>query len=142
MSVPSINWTKKIRSIEREFDGLPPLPSPAAVRARRASERATLEQTLKRRIRRNEMLGTMGRFLPVLALAIAMNLWPYSNSCGVGLFAYLGALTIIVVGAIWTVVWTWSNRMPRAHGVAIALALWGVALITAHVTRGPHWTCG
>jgi hypothetical protein len=137
-----INWTKKIKSIEREFDGLPPLPSPAALRARRASERATLEKTLKRRIQRDEVLGTVGRFLPVLALAIAMNMWPYGHTCGVGLFAYLGALTIIVIGAIWTVIWTWNNRMPKAHGVAIALALWGVALITAHVVPWPHWTCG
>jgi hypothetical protein len=138
-----INWTKKkMINIEREFDGLPPLPSPAAQRAQRAAERRTLEKTIEKRIRRDAIVGTIGRFLPVLALVIGMNLWPYSHACGLGFIAYLGALLIIVAGAIATIVWTWENDMPRAHGVAIALALWGVALISAHVTPWPHWTCG
>jgi hypothetical protein len=137
-----VNWSKKLKNIEREFDGLPPLPSPAQVRAKRASERRTLEKTLEQRIRRAEIFGAIGRFLPVLALVIGINMWPYPHTCGLGLSAYLGALTIIVVGAIGTIVWTWENDMPRAHGVAIVLALWGVALITAHVVPWPHWTCG
>jgi hypothetical protein len=137
-----VNWKKKLVNIEREFDGLPPLPSQAQVRARRASERATLEKTLKRRIKRAEIFGTVGRFLPVLALVIGINMWPYPHACGVGLWAYLASLTIIVVGSIATIIWTWENDMPRAHGVAIALALWGVALLTAHVVPWPHWVCG
>jgi hypothetical protein len=139
-SKPTVNWSKKLKNIEREFDGLPPLPSPAAIRARRASERRTLEKTLERRIQRAAIFGTIGRFLPVLALVIGINMWPYPHACGIGLWAYLGALTIIVAAAIATIIWTWENEMPRAHGVAIVLALWGVALITAHVVPWPHWT--
>jgi len=33
-----INWLTELRKIEREFDGLPPEPTPMELRARRAAE--------------------------------------------------------------------------------------------------------
>jgi hypothetical protein len=147
----AINWTSELKRIERAFDGLPPLPpvpSPAALKARRASERRTLERTLERQERTAMVVGTSGRFLLVFALSAAINFWPYGHACGFGLFTYMFAEVLIVVGGLWTVAWTWQHRMPRGHALAMAMVAWGVALIAAQVlprigyaAEAAHWFC-
>lgn len=147
----AINWTSELKRIERAFDGLPPLPpvpSPAQLKQRRASERRTLERSLERQERTAMIIGTSGRFLLVFALSAAINFWPYGHACGFGLFTYMFAEVLIVVGGLWTVAWTWQHRMPRGHGIAMAMVGWGVALIAAQVlprigyaAEAAHWFC-
>lgn len=147
----AINWTSELKRIERAFDGLPPLPpvpSPAQLKQRRASERRTLERSLERQERTAMIIGTSGRFLLVFALSAAINFWPYGHACGFGLFTYMFAEVLIVVGGLWTVAWTWRHRMPRGHGIAMAMVVWGVALIAAEVlprvgyaAEAAHWFC-
>jgi hypothetical protein len=143
-----MTWTTEMRKIERQFDGLPPEPSPALVRARRDSERRTREQ----RDRRLTALGTWARVALIGVLAGAIYFWPYDHVCGVGLFTYLGTEGFIVLGGLWAVVWTWRVRMGFAHTLAIAVILWGCALVAAQVlprvgyaksTGGhpPQWWC-
>ena len=132
----AINWTSELRKIERAFDGLPPLPpvpSPDQLKARRASERRTLERTLERQERTAMLVGTGGRFVLVFALATAINFWPYGHACGFGLFTYMFAEVLIVVGGLWTVAWTWQHRMPRGHAVAMVMVMWGIMLVAAQV---------
>ncbi|HSY83950.1 MAG TPA: hypothetical protein VK807_19465 [Gemmatimonadaceae bacterium] len=132
----AINWTSELKRIERAFDGLPPLPpvpSPAQLKARRASERRTLERTLERQERTAMIVGTGGRFVLVFALAMAINFWPYGHACGFGLFTYLFAELLIIIGGLWTVAWTWRHRMVRGHAVAMVMVLWGIALVAAQV---------
>jgi len=43
-----INWLTELRKIEREFDGLPPEPTPMELRARRAAEQARREASRRR----------------------------------------------------------------------------------------------
>jgi hypothetical protein len=145
------NWTTELKKIERAFDGLPPLPpvpSPAQLKARRASERRTLERTLERQERTAIVIGTAGRFTLVTALSAAINFWPYGHACGIGLITFMLAEVLIVVGGLWTVTWTWDRRMPRAHGIAMAMVLWGLVLLTAQVLPRigyaavpAHWWC-
>lgn len=147
----AMNWTSELKKIERAFDGLPPLPpapSPAQLKARRASERRTLERTLERQERTAMIIGTAGRFGLVLALSAAINFWPYGHTCGFGLFTFMFAEVLIVVGGLWTVTWTWRHRMPRGHGIAMAMVAWGIALIVAQVlprigyaAEAAHWFC-
>ena len=132
----AINWTSELKRIERAFDGLPPLPpvpSPAQLKARRTSERRTLERTLERQERTAMLVGTAGRFVLVFALATAINFWPYGHACGFGLFTYMFAELLIIVGGLWTVAWTWQHRMVRGHAVAMVMVLWGIALVAAQV---------
>jgi hypothetical protein len=132
----AINWTSELKRIERAFDGLPPLPpvpSPAQLKARRTSERRTLERTLERQERTAMLVGTSGRFVLVFALATAINFWPYGHACGFGLLTYMFAEVLIVVGGLWTVAWTWQHRMVRGHAVAMVMVLWGIALVAAQV---------
>ncbi len=151
-------WTTVLRKLEREFDGLPPEPTPArpvspvVLRARRASERQTLVKTLERRQKRNVVLGTTGRLVLVFALAATINFWPYGHACGFGLITYVAAQALIVVGGLWTAIWTWNQRIPHAHGVAMAMVLWGLVLLAGQVlprvgyarvdpANPPHWWC-
>jgi len=147
----AINWTSELKKIERAFDGLPPappVPSPAQLKQRRASERRTLERTLERQERTAMVIGTGGRFLLVFALSAAINFWPYGHACGFGLFTYMFAELLIIVGGLWTVAWTWRHRMPRGHAVAMVMVGWGIALIAAQVlprvayaAEAAHWFC-
>ena len=147
----AINWTSELKKIERAFDGLPPappVPTPAQLKQRRASERRTLERTLERQQRTAMIVGTGGRFLLVFALSAAINFWPYGHACGFGLYTYIFAELLIIVGGLWTVAWTWQHRMPRAHAVAMVMVVWGCALIVAQVlprvgyaAEAAHWFC-
>jgi hypothetical protein len=120
-----IDWNAELRKIEREFDGLPPEPSPAELRARRTAEQRA-EQRRKERAMR---LGVKARLILVAVLAGAIVWWPYSRECGPGLFAFMGAEAMIAVGALWVAACTWRSRMAKAHGVALVLVLWGLMLI-------------
>lgn len=84
-------------------------------------------------LERNTNLLVWARLVVVAALAAAMFWWPYGRSCGFGLSMYLAATAMIVVGGLWVVACTWSERMARTHAVAMVLALWGAVLITAQV---------
>ena len=121
----AIDWKTELRKIEREFDGLPPEPSPAQVRAQRAAEAREKQEKRERTERR----GAWARLALVVVLAVTIVFWPYARSCGTGLLAYLSAETMVVVGGVWVTCRTWRLRMGRTHALAIGVALWGLLLI-------------
>ena len=124
-----INWNTELKKIEREFLGLPPTPTAEELRARRDADRKARDA----RRQRQTALGASIHLALVVLLAVAINFWPYAHACGFGLFAYLGAETLLVLGGLWTIVYTWRGRMPRAHALAMLVVLWGLALIAAQV---------
>ena len=86
------------------------------------------------------------------ALCGAGVLWPYAQECGLGLYAYLGAESMIVVGGVWVAACTWRQRMAGLHAFALLVALWGLALTGHQVLartgyvhiegdRLPQWSC-
>lgn len=125
-----IDWNTELRKIEREFDGLPPLlgpedlglPRKGSKGARRA--KAALTHT---------PAGAALRLSLVIALAAAINFWPYAQGCGLGLFTLLGVELVVLAGGVWASVYTWRGRMPRAHLAAALLILWGLVLLSAEV---------
>ena len=119
-----IDWATELRRIEREFDGLPPEPTPGELRARRAAEARERE----RKAKGAAMRGTWARLCLVIGLSAGIVLWPYGRACGAGLLAYAGAVVVIVVGGLWVASRTWRLRMARAHGLALLVALWGLLL--------------
>jgi hypothetical protein len=68
------------------------------------------------------------RLLISVALGIGMVVWPYPSKCGVGLAAYLAAVTVVVGSGVWSAVWTWRHRASRAHALSLLLVLWGLVL--------------
>src|SRR5262245_4038970 len=48
---------------------------------------------------------TYVRVLLSLALGVGMLFWPYEARCGVGLVAYLGAVSVVIASGIWSSIW-------------------------------------
>jgi hypothetical protein len=144
-----IDWDTELRRIEREFDGLPPEPTPAQLRAKRAAEARERE----RKAERGAMRGTWARLLLVIVFSASVVVWPYAHSCGLGLLAYAGVVSMIVLGGLWVAWRTWNLRMARAHGLSLLVALWGLMLLGHLVlprvgyaavdpANPPGWWCG
>lgn len=145
----AMDWNAELRKIEREYDGLPPEPSADQLRIRRDAER----RAQQRKQSSSMALGAVGRLSLVAALAVALGFWPYPRECGEGLFGYMGAAGVIVIGGLWTAAWTWRGRLPRLHLLAMAVLVWGVVLIGLQVLprvgyakvdleHPPAWWCG
>ena len=73
-------------------------------------------------------LGVFARLMLAVLLGVAMFFWPYVSRCGVGLFAYLGAVLVLLVAGGWSAIWAWRHRSGRAHVLALLLVLWGLIL--------------
>lgn len=142
------NWNVELRKIEREFSGLPKEPSQAEINARRASERLAKQ----RQDAVNATIGASARLSLVAVLATAVSFWPYARECGFGLFAFLASEGLILAGAFWVFTYTWRFHLAKLHGLALAMVLGALALISLQVlprvgyakvdTAHPQqWTC-
>ena len=123
------DWSTQLRKIEREFDGLPPEPSPAALKMQSEAERRAQQRAGERA----SALGAAARLFLVLALGAGLTLWPYARECGQGLFMYVGVKAMLVAGGIWVATYTWRHRMPRMHALALVITLIGLAAVAAEV---------
>jgi len=143
-----IDWTTELRKIERQYDGLPPEPTPAELRSRREIERREQRREQDRIYR----IGTIGRLGLVLALAVGIWFWPYAHDCGLRLYAYFAASVVIVIGGVWSIVRSWRARAPIVHAVALLVTLWGMILLASQVlprvgyarvdpAAPPTWSC-
>lgn len=143
-----INWAAELKKIEREYDGLPPEPTPAAMKAKRDVERRVQEERHESAL----AIGAAGRIFLVVALAAAINFWPYARECGAALIAYVGSEAVVVAGGVWLAAWTWHHGMAKVHMVSLVVVLWGVALLGAQTlprvgyaktdpANPPRWMC-
>lgn len=140
------NWSTQLKKIEREFDGLPPDPTPRTVRAQSEAERHAQE--------RSAALGAAARLILVLALGGAIGLWPYARDCGGGLFTFIAVEAVLVAGGLWVASYAWSYRLAKTHIFSLLVVLSGLILIAAEVlprtgyaavdaSRNPQqWSCG
>lgn len=123
------DWSTQLRKIEREFDGLPPEPSPALRQMQSESERLNQQRARER----SASLGAMARMFLVLALGAAISVWPYAHECGVGLSAYVGVEAMLFVGGVWVAVYSWRHRLPRIHIMSLLVALGGLILVAGEI---------
>jgi hypothetical protein len=123
------DWSTQLKKIEREFEGLPPEPSPAFKKLQSEEERRAQERAKQRRA----AIGAGARLFLVFALFGALAMWPYANNCGSGLFGYLGAEVAIVAGGLWVAFTTWRARLPKLHILSLLVTLVGLVLIAAEV---------
>ena len=140
-----IDWNTELKKVEREFDGLPPLLQPEDLGLPRKGQRRA--KTASRVV--HTTAGAALRLSLVIALAAALNFWPYAHDCGLGLFMFLAVELVVLAGGLWASVYTWRGRMPRAHAAAALLILWGLALLSAEVLprvgyarAQAVWMCG
>lgn len=123
------DWSVKLKKIEREFEGLPPEPSPAFKKMQSEEERRAQERAQQRAA----MIGASARLILVFMLFGALAIWPYANDCGSGLFGYLGAEAVIVAGGLWVAFTTWRARLAKMHALSLLIVLVGLILIAAEV---------
>lgn len=141
------NWDQELKRIEREFHGMSPDPVIKLDSARAAAEKHALE----RRRSRNTAIAVWARLALVVALAAAINFWPYARACGAGLYAYMGAAGIVGAGAIWVAASSWSARLARAHMLSMVMLIASLALLALEVAPrvgyarvegpAPGWRC-
>jgi hypothetical protein len=127
--VPDNDWSTQLKKIEREFDGLPPEPSPAFKKMQSEEERRAQERAQQRAA----MIGAGARLILVFALFGALIIWPYDNACGTGWFGYIGTQAVIVAGGLWVAFTTWRYRLPKMHALSLLIILVGLVLIAAQV---------
>lgn len=120
-----IDWKTELRKIEREYDGLPPEPSPAVQRMKREAEQETRDRISRRWV--------LVRLVPVLALSVAILFWPYHARCGAGLAGYLGAVVAMMAGGLWIATLAWRHRMPMTHALSVLVMVWGLAMTAREV---------
>jgi hypothetical protein len=123
------DWSTQLKKIEREFEGLPPEPSPAFKKLQSEEERRAQERAQQR----TAMFGGGARLFLVFALFIALAVWPYERACGAGLFEYLGVELVIIVGGLWVALTTWRHRLPKMHTLSLLIVLTGLILMATEI---------
>ena len=146
--MPQDDWSVQLKKIEREFEGLPPEPSRAYTKMQTEAERRAQERANQR----SALMGASARLFLVLALGVALSMWPYERSCGSGLMGFLGVELVIVVGGLWVAVSTWKSRLAKTHILSLLVVLAGLVLLAAevlprtgyaavHPGHAPTWWC-
>ena len=124
-----IDWKVELRKIEREFDGKPPMPSPAVIKARRDREQREKE-AVEMRV---TQLSALARLSLVVTLTAALQWWPYATSCGIGVAGLLGAYGMVAVGGLWVATYSWRHRLAASHALALTFVLAGLVLLASQV---------
>jgi len=127
--MPQDDWSTQLKKIEREFEGLPPEPSPAFKKLQSEEQRRAQERAQQRA----GMIGGGARLVLVAALGVALAFWPYENTCGSGLFGYLAVEAVIVIGGLWVAITTWRARLPKMHILSLLIALTGLVLLAMEI---------
>jgi hypothetical protein len=123
------NWSTQLKKIEREFEGLPPEPSPAFKKMQSEEQRRAKERAQQR----TAMIGGGARLVLVAALGVALAFWPYENQCGLGLTGYLAVELVIIIGGLWVAISTWRARLPKMHILSLLIALAGMVLVAIEI---------
>jgi hypothetical protein len=152
------DWDKELAKVDKQLASLSDdqllKPEPTGRKAPPSQPAAQPKATAAepRPERKTTSFGVYGRLLLSLAAGVAMVAWPYEARCGVGLGGYLAAVGVVTASGVWSAVWTFRHRAPRAHALALLIAMWGLVLAAIEVLprvgyaiptdRHPAaWTC-
>lgn len=130
-----IDWNVELRKIERQFDGLPPAPSVAVMKARREREQRE-KQAVEARV---TQLSALARLMLVVALTAALPWWPYATRCGPGAAALVAAYAMVAVGGLWVATYAWRHRLAASHVLSLTFLLVGLVLMASQVLPRAGW---
>jgi len=130
-----IDWNIELRKIEREFDGKPPMQSPAVIKARRDREQREKE-AVELRV---TQLSALARLALVVVLTAALPWWPYATRCGAGVLALLGAYAMVAIGGLWVATYSWRHRLAASHALSLSFLLAGLVLVASQVLPRMGW---
>lgn len=126
----STKWDKQLAQVDRTLEAMSDealLPDDSAREPSPAARKAHKQEVREERYK-TSTLGVMARLVLAVALGVGMLFWPYSARCGVGLFGYLGAASMVLVAGAWSSIWSWRHRSGQAHVLSLLLIVWGVIL--------------
>lgn len=126
------DWDKEMAKIDKQIESISDdaLIQPATTKGAKAPAEKERVDEVKRT---TSTFGVFARLVLVVALGLGMLVWPYSARCGPGLFAYLFASAMVVIGGGWTAIWTWRHRSAQAHVLSLLLIVWGIVLATIEI---------
>jgi hypothetical protein len=129
------NWDQEMKKIDKHLasisddallQGKPTASAPGTPPAKgKVKNAATARATTS--------VGVFLRVALAVALGVGIVFWPYAARCGIGLMAYLAAVTAVIGGGVWSAFWTWRHRSARGHLLSLLLILWGMVLGAAEV---------
>jgi|SRR5688572_7201625 hypothetical protein len=123
------SWDKELAKIDKQLESM---SDEALLPAKNAPTPAAKAEAIEVQ-KSTSTFGVMLRLLLAVALGVGMVFWPYPSRCGPWLFAYLGATGVLMSAGLWSAVWSWRHRSPRAHILSLLLLLWGGTLAAAEV---------
>jgi hypothetical protein len=98
--------------------------------------------------RGSRVLSMWIRVLLGLTLALTMGSWPYSRECGLPLFGYFAAVSMVVLAGIWASVASWRQRGALAHVISLIVIFYGILLSasellprTGYAVQRATWAC-
>jgi len=118
------DWDKEMKKIDKQLESI----SDDALISTSGSKGPAAKARVAEVQRTTTTLGVFARLILVIVLGIGMLFWPYGMRCGPGLFAFLFASGMVVVGGVWSAVWTWRHRSAQAHALSLLLVIWGLVL--------------
>ena len=118
------DWDKEMKKIDRQLESISDDALISTSGAKAPAEKAKVVEVQ----RTTTTFGVFARLMLAVVLGLAMLFWPYSARCGPGLFAFLFASGMVVVGGVWSAVWTWRHRSAQAHILSLLLVVWGLVL--------------
>lgn len=119
------DWDSKLAKIDKQLESLSDdqlIGTPG--RAATPAQQKEIERTKKE----TSTIGVFARLVLSVLLAVGIIFWPYASRCGIGLAAYLGAVTVVIGSGVWSAIWTFRHRTGRAHTLSLLLILWGLLL--------------
>ncbi|MEP6573629.1 MAG: hypothetical protein ABJD11_13070 [Gemmatimonadota bacterium] len=136
MSDKPRDWDKEMAAIDREIAkaGSAPRPAVAAQQGGAAPvARASNASLAPLPGGRKATIATWSKVILAVLLAVAMPLWPYPHTCGLNLFIYLGAISVVILAGLWSSVSSWYRRIGLGHTLALLVITWGVYLAGSEV---------
>jgi hypothetical protein len=80
-----------------------------------------------------QVIAAWLRVLLGLTLGVMMAGWPYSRTCGLPLFGYLGAVLTVILAGWWAAIASWRHRAALAHVVSLIVVFYGIMLAAAEL---------
>ena len=142
------NWDAELKRVDHAMEHVSDEAMLPAKAAKTPGARAAADGVRKA----TSTLGVFARLSLAVALGVAIAFWPYASRCGLGLAAYLGAVSTLIAAGVWSSIWTWRHQAAKGHSLALLLILWGMVLgaievlprigyATPTVNHPQNWTC-
>ncbi len=123
------NWDKELARIDKQLESM----ADEAMLPTSAASTPEGKAQIKAQQSRTRTLGVFLRLALAVGLGVGILFWPYEARCGFGLAGYLAAVAVVTGSGVWSSIWSWRHRAPRAHVLSLLITLWGLTLGTLEI---------